>query len=454
MLLRFTVSNFLSISEEIEFNMFPGDYRRHEHHIYHTEQVDLLKSAAIYGANGAGKSNLVKALSFLHELVITGKMDYQGYLYFKLDKQYAEQPTNMEIEFRYNKKYYAYGISILKDKILEEWLYELDIKKEKESLLFERKLNNNKPDIKTHPALLKTEKDKYRLEIYTHEILQEDTPFIYLVHDKEGFEKIFDAYKWFENCLLLIYPEIKYKDFLHKIALDVKFRDFVNKIMAETGTGVAEIDVNLEVYDIFFDESRERTKQDILARLEAGESSVLVKYDDYNAEKHVVVSFNKNQELIVHQIILKHKNDKITDVSFGMEEESDGTQRLLEFLPAWDMLYNNEVVFIIDEIDRSLHPALLKKLVEQFLKAKTKGQLVFTTHESNLLDMNLFRQDEIWFTEKDNSGSTKIYPLSDFKPRYDLDIRKGYLNGRFGAIPFLGNLNDLNWEYAEKEQTL
>ena len=87
-----------------------------------------------------------------------------------------------------------------------------------------------------------------------------------------------------------------------------------------------------------------------------------------------------------------------------------------------------------------------------FLSRKTRGQLIFTTHESNLLDLKLFRQDEVWFMEKDETGSSRAYPLSEFKPRYDLDIRKGYLNGRFGAIPFLGNLKDLNWEYAEEEQ--
>ncbi len=77
----------------------------------------------------------------------------------------------------------------------------------------------------------------------------------------------------------------------------------------------------------------------------------------------------------------------------------------------------------------------------------TKGQLIFTTHESNLLDLDIFRQDEIWFSEKNNkTGSTQLYSLSDFKPRYDLDIRKGYLKGRFGAIPFLAHLEDLKWE--------
>ncbi|MBC7554628.1 MAG: AAA family ATPase, partial [Taibaiella sp.] len=105
------------------------------------------------------------------------------------------------------------------------------------------------------------------------------------------------------------------------------------------------------------------------------------------------------------------------------------------------------ITYIVDEIDQSLHPALLYKLIQKIMAdTETKGQLIFTTHDSNLLDLNIFRQDEIWFAEKDKmKGSTQLYSLNEYKPRYDLDIRKGYLKGRFGAIPFLANLDELNW---------
>jgi AAA15 family ATPase/GTPase len=116
-------------------------------------------------------------------------------------------------------------------------------------------------------------------------------------------------------------------------------------------------------------------------------------------------------------------------------------------------LFENSVV-VIDEIDQSIHPSLLKSLIRKIMnEERMNGQLIFTTHESNLLDLDIFRQDEIWFAEKKSTGETSLYSMSDFKPRYDLDVRKGYLNGRFSAIPFLGNLMDLKWEqYAEEEQ--
>lgn len=129
-----------------------------------------------------------------------------------------------------------------------------------------------------------------------------------------------------------------------------------------------------------------------------------------------------------------------------MQEESDGTVRLLDLVPAFRDLVQKKKVYFIDEIERSLHPLLIKNLIKKFSEDKdTKGQLIFTTHESNLLDQDIFRQDEIWFAEKDNTGSTDLYSLSSFKEHKTIDIQKGYLSGRYGSIPFLGNLQDLNW---------
>ncbi len=155
-----------------------------------------------------------------------------------------------------------------------------------------------------------------------------------------------------------------------------------------------------------------------------------------------------NGKLIVKKAISFHKDNMGKDTPFLISEESDGTQRLIDFIPAFYNLLQQDYTYLIDEIDRSLHPSLLCAMICKIMAEKgTKGQLIFTSHESNLLDLEIFRQDEIWFVEKDNKfGDTKMYSLSEFKPRYDLDIRKGYLKGRFGAIPFLAKLNDLNWD--------
>jgi AAA15 family ATPase/GTPase len=141
----------------------------------------------------------------------------------------------------------------------------------------------------------------------------------------------------------------------------------------------------------------------------------------------------------------EHENRNGPNVSFRLEQESDGTRRLLNLLPALYHLRRSNAVYFIDEIDRSMHPILARKFLEFFLKSCGGGkrQIIVTTHESTLLDLDLLRRDEIWFAEKDNGGSTRLYSLVDFKVRTDLEIRKHYLQGRFGAIPFLGNLDGL-----------
>jgi hypothetical protein len=146
-------------------------------------------------------------------------------------------------------------------------------------------------------------------------------------------------------------------------------------------------------------------------------------------------------------VITKHLNNQGESIEFDFSEESDGTKRLMDFLPIFDAMLKEDATFIIDEIDRSLHPSLLKTLMTKIMAdGTTKGQLIFTTHESNLLDLDIFRPDEIWFAEKNRqTGNTELYSLNEFRPRPDLNIQKGYLQGRFGAIPFLGNLENLNW---------
>ena len=234
---------------------------------------------------------------------------------------------------------------------------------------------------------------------------------------------------------------------------DKNFKNFANSLLPTLDTGLFELDVEEVPFEVYFGEKEQRRAKELLSDLFDEDSRLIVRYD-YDNENQIAITKEEDDSYLVYKLISRHKATDGKLKKFEIFNESDGTKRLLDFIPALEMLIDDPVTFVIDEIDRSIHPALLKKLIEQFLKTNTKGQLIFTTHESNLLDLNLFRQDEIWFAEKDKTGSTRLYSLSEFKPRYDLDIQKGYLNGRFGAIPFLGNLEDLNWEHAEEEQTV
>lgn len=246
---------------------------------------------------------------------------------------------------------------------------------------------------------------------------------------------------WIDNKLIVIYPHTKFAGLVQMLTTSEHFKHFANQLLATFDTGIQELGIEEVELDKFLGEDDESFKKELIEDLKELKNVVLP------TESGAVIVMQENERFVVKKVISYHKNILGQNIHFELSEESDGTQRLLDFIPAFDVILDNDATFIIDEIDHSLHPALLKTLIQKIMADETtKGQLIFTTHESNLLDMDLFRQDEIWFAEKDKkSGGTQLYSLSDFRPRYDLDIRKGYLKGRFGAIPFLANLEDLKW---------
>ena len=168
-----------------------------------------------------------------------------------------------------------------------------------------------------------------------------------------------------------------------------------------------------------------------------------------DAKTYLINRNQKNEfEVEVMELQTVHKvNSENREVSVEVDEESDGTQRLFDLIPVLMELLGGERVFVIDELDRSLHPHLSHSIIELFLNnsAQQKSQLIVTTHKSSLLDLALLRRDEIWFVEKNPDGQSGVYSLEEFAPRYDNDIQKGYLLGRFGAIPFIKNVDSLGW---------
>lgn len=157
-------------------------------------------------------------------------------------------------------------------------------------------------------------------------------------------------------------------------------------------------------------------------------------------------------ELTLLKLKARHQlADTGEHIDFEIENESDGTRRLMDLLPALLHSKTSEKVYLIDEIDRSMHPLLSRMFLQAYLDDKNcgRGQLIITTHESQLLDRKILRRDEIWFAEKDKSGGSHIYSLAEFKVRNDLKLGKGYLDGRFGAVPFFGNLDNLLGQSGE-----
>lgn len=424
--------------------MLTGDFKRHPHHVHKVhKEIEILKAAAIYGANGSGKSNLIKAIAFLADMVKNGKVaSGTQHQKFKLATEYAQKPISAEIEFVVGKKMYLYSVEVDKDKVLSETLSETHPIKE-DVLVFERKMSAKKrPKIQVNPKLIPTEKKKYLFELYEDSLLG-NNELLLSKSEQINIKQIKEAFTFFNDTLNIIFPETKDRGFIPLFFDDHIVKANINKLISSLSTGINELMVeSLSLKEVANEyQLDEEEIQSIENHFQENTIASVLIDGEYCLVK------KENDELMVKRLYFHHASPNTPNIRFDLSEESDGTKRLLDFLPMILFLteYEEQSIFIIDEIDRSIHPALLKTLIENLMKnPKLSGQLIFTTHESNLLDLNIFRQDEIWFAEKDKKGASHFYSLSDFKPRHDLDIEKGYFQGRFGGIPFLGDLQKLN----------
>ena len=206
--------------------------------------------------------------------------------------------------------------------------------------------------------------------------------------------------------------------------------------MREANTGVAGLDVE------FSDISHNDFQKQLIDALALGKAAELkINFALPTPQRPLATgTFARTVK-----ILASHELPTGQPAVFPLREESDGSQRLLNLLPALHRLARQGGVFVIDELERGMHPILARKFIEFFIKVSgnRQSQLIFATHESTLLDQDLLRRDEVWFAEKDNHGATQLYSLADFKVRKDLRLEKGYLQGRFGAIPFLGGIDRL-----------
>ena len=448
MLITFKINNFLSFDTQIEFLMQAGTVREMRHHLIKGKgrnDVDILKSAIIYGANASGKSNFIKAIEFAQNVIVEGltKTSTEN-KHFRLDKMATGKPTQFEFEFKHNGKMYAYGVILsLKDrKIKEEWLFEL--LKTTDKPIFERKvLDNGKSAIEL--SLTLDTDGKNRFDVYKKDI--KDTQlFLSEINDKniddiKNIQAFKDAFDWFKNSIEIIYPTTRVKG-LSFIGNDDEMKQAFGFFLEKFKTGIQGVEtVEQDIDSKFPMKLQEKILNDLN---EKGVKSIGIEIGENT------FAFSKNElgELKMFRLHTKHAlKDSEETVSFEIEDESDGTRRIMDFIPAMVGLAKTNKTYLIDEIDRSLHPELTQKILDVFF-SNTEGiesQLIVTTHESSLLDLNLLRRDEIWFVEKDKNGASQVYSLEQFKPRHDAEVRKAYLQGRFGAIPFVANVKDLGW---------
>ena len=445
MLIRFNITNFLSFNQETEFNMLAAtSLRTHKDHVYSIKKdIHVLKASTIYGANGAGKSNMIKALAALNNFVLAGKIYPSVSKHkFKFQEENLHQPMQLEIEFSTtDDKIYTYGIAFDDNMVLEEWLYRTGSGKPK--AVFERVYSTETKlsTITTDPKFVQTEKSQMLISLMEENLLKPNELFI-SKNDSLKYDEINDVLEWFKNDLFVIYPDSKGPAVITGLNLNEGFRAFSNELFHSFDLGIQSLD--LKSWDL-----NELFNQYSMDRQQVEQMKQILDIDEQAGgmlEKTIFGAFKEGNQYVAKTLVSKHTVGN-SSYSFDIEDESDGTQRLTDFLPMIYGLLETKSTFVIDELDRSLHPSILHKLIHKIMDNRNiKGQLIFTTHESSLLNCNIFRADEIWFAQKNKEDqSTQLYTLREFKPRADLDIEKGYLNGRFGAIPFLAKLDDLNW---------
>jgi AAA15 family ATPase/GTPase len=456
MIVSFSVSNFRSFSSEETFslsasNRLSGSHDAHAMSIPDSDQK-VLRAGVLYGANGAGKSNLFKALRYLKSVALNRRErgSGTGREAFRLSGT-SNEPSSFDIQFIVADKLYRFGFKVDDQRISEEWLAQVIDKREK--LLYERITDT---DGKVTVEALGLKGPNGKLDALATVGGPQNQSFLATVNTtletSDYGEELGEVLNWFKQGLKLIGPSSSFRQLGRYFANNPSCAEFASSFLKSVSTGVDHLDVS----------KKEITEEDLRNLLPEGFVSKLLKDVQEEEDGTALVKLSEGNELFIertaenhfYRITIRsaHESIKGDFVPFDLVEESDGTRRLLNLMPALHSLHTSNTVFVIDEIDRSLHPNLVWEFLDFFLKSCSdcRAQIIVTTQESNLLDLELLRRDEIWFAEKDHTSATRLYSLTDFKVRTDLDIRKHYLQGRFGAVPFLGDLNRLHEKEGQK----
>lgn len=454
MLIRFNIKNFLSFSEKEdeksqEFSMIAGKVRNKKSHVYDDGRIKLLKFAAIYGANASGKSNLVKALDYMRRIVLYGLPKGHTDMYCKIDEANKEKASYFEVEIILGEKYYAYGFEVIlsQSKFVSEWMVELT-SDNKEKLIFSRDINKGLYEFGT---ILHEKGLINKLEVYAEDI-QEDDSILLLsamnrnkktLYQQYSNAAIFqDVYMWIGENLDINYPNRPISDYSYMAKTENVEK--VCKIISAFGTGITNFHMVKVEPEIVLSNLPKQVRENLLADIETRISEMRnnKKLKGFgiimrSARDFFVLNINKDEKMECKTIKFSHGKE---NVLFNISEESDGTVRLLDLLEV--LLSGEGKTYVIDELDRCLHPSLTYKFVDTFLQlaAKRNIQLIVTTHESRLMDFDLLRRDEIWFVNKRKSGESDVYSLEEYNARFDQKIDKAYLEGRYGGVPVFNTI--------------
>ncbi len=429
MLIEFRVKNFRSFQDEQVLSLVAnGDKKTLTGNCTTIGKLRLLKSAGIYGANASGKSNFIKAIYIMRNLVEkSANFEPDRNLPVKpflLNGKSEKEPSVFEVTFFHNGIKYQYGFATTRKRIQKEWL--LAYPKGVGQAWYERTFNEKegKDDWK-YSSFLKG--DKAKLASKT----RENVLFL-SVGAQWNNEQLTTVYNWFKENLRVAPPREYCRPITAQMWIDLekekefekKFRKFVMDALRNADLDIGDVNVK----EVKVDADKADKEIEWLKNLPT----------EVREELFADMKKRRFKVEIAHRNIETDKN-----IYLSLEEESDGTQRFFQLLGPWFETVTLGYTVFIDELEAHLHPLITRELIKfiQNPEYNRKGaQLIFATHDLTLLDPELFRRDQIWFTEKDKNGSTQLYSMSDYKerrPRKGEAMQKGYLAGRYGAIPIL-----------------
>lgn len=402
MLLEFKCSNHRSIKEEVKFSMIAGSDNTSEELLKGFGNFRVLRSAVIYGANGSGKSNFISALSFMRDLVSNSINHQPGQGVFQARHKLSEEetPSEYSIQFVRNDIRYAYGFSVKQNLIQDEYLYYFP--KGRQVKIFERN------GLEIRPG------DRYKgVFDVSISILKDNRLFLSCAANYSNIKEIEEAFMFFNTDIVMYNPEINnWTEYSIELMQnnDMIKKVFVN-ILRALGTGAKDVKVKLEKIKLT-DLPQELQLPDALKNLlgaqEGNRIEAKVVYDQFEVDL--------------------------------MTEESTGVKRLFQMIcPIIDIL-NKGKILICDELEASLHESVIFQIVQlfQYYQKDKFAQLIFSTHDTSLLDTDLFRRDQVWFTQLNKERATDLYSLVEIKNvRKSENLEKGYVSGKYGAIPML-----------------
>ena len=451
MLVEFAFKNFLSFKDEVVFSFLAAKSIK-ESEVSENETSNILlipdlnlkflRVAAVYGANGSGKSSLVKAISFFRNMVLgsvandhilTGFSNNQ----FRMDFESEKEPSSFQMIFIIDRIKYRYGFEIYNEQVISEWLFQQDFSSQKESYCFKRENGTIQVNAKTFKVAKQVENMTRSNALFLSTSSQFKVGSALLI--KNWIETKFNVLSGIRDETLN-YTALQY---LQNETMRNKILEFIKII----DLGILDISVKENFIENISD-STIIPNDPLIKKIVGGIQDVMN-------------PTGKIRELNILAAHNKYYGDSVMDkVILPFQNESVGTVKIFALLGPWLDTLANGGVLVVDEFGASIHTKLALELIRLFQSKMNNGdaQLLVTTHDTNLLRKDVFRRDQIWFAEKDNHGVSDLYSLVEYKinqatsVRNDASFGKDYLLGKYGAIPYFGNIEKFVAEFSKEEQ--